>query len=94
MPMLVAVKTLPDYRVHLTFDDGVEGVADLSDMVGLGIFDRWKDYANFENAHVGEYGELAFDEDIDFCPDALYLEVTGKDVSEIFPKSKAHQTHA
>jgi len=73
------VEVLPDYRVKLEFNDGVEGVVNLSYLVERGgVFERRRDYCNFEKAHAGEYGELAFDSEVDLCPDTLWLTVTGK----------------
>lgn len=82
---LSSIKLTGDYKVELTFSDGTSGVMDFSKHVGKGIFQRWLDKKNFEKVHIGEDGQLEWDEDIDFCPDALYLEITGKKPEELFP---------
>ena len=79
------VIVLSDYRIALTFDDGREGIVDLSDLVGKGVFAAWNDYAAFRNCRIGPNGELEWDADIDLCPDALYLEVTGQRPQDLFP---------
>src|SRR5665647_3872415 len=43
MKHLTSIEALPDYRLKLRFDDGVEGVVDLSPEVGKGVFAAWKD---------------------------------------------------
>lgn len=37
----VSVKALPNYRLWLAFNDGVNGEVDLSDMAGRGVFKAW-----------------------------------------------------
>lgn len=38
MRRISKVKVLPGYRLELEFDDGVNGIADLSEAVGKGVF--------------------------------------------------------
>ena len=91
MPRLVEVKPLPGYRLWLRFDDGVEGVVDLSGLVGKGVFVIWKDEERFRSVRIGDGGELVWEQDVDLCPDALYLEITGKRPAEVFPNLKVVQ---
>jgi hypothetical protein len=72
------VEALPGYRIHLTYADGVEGVIDLSADVGRGVFAALCDEAFFRTVHLGQYGQVAWSEDIEICPDAAYEEITGK----------------
>jgi hypothetical protein len=51
---LIEVKPLPNYRLWLKYADGVEGVVDLSDWVGQGVFALWNDEHAFLNAHIGD----------------------------------------
>ena len=82
----VEVKTLDDYRLWIAFSDGVEGVADLSEFAGKGVFERWNDYREFQKVHIGPDGEIAWSDEVDLCPDALYLKVTGQKPVDLFPK--------
>lgn len=71
------------YRIRIEFEDGIDGVVDLSDLVGKGVFERWTDYAEFERATVDdETGTITWPGGIDLCPDSLYEEITGKSVLE------------
>jgi hypothetical protein len=85
MKKVSKVKTLPGYRLDLEFDDGVQGVVDVSDDVGKGVFALWRDPAVFDQVAIGSSGELVWGDRIDLCPDALYLKVTGKKPEDIFP---------
>ena len=89
------VKTLPDYRLDLEFDDGVRGIVDVSRKrrqrclcpVGAIPF-------VFEQVSIGSSGELVWGERIDLCPDALYLKVTGKKPEDLFPALRNQSIHA
>ena len=86
MPRLIDVKPLENYRIWVKYSDGIEGVVDLSELVGKGVFAVWKDYREFQKVHIGPGGEIAWSEEIDLCPDAIYLRVTGKKPEDLFPK--------
>lgn len=93
MPSLVSAEPLADYRVQLAYDDGVSGQVDLSHLAGNGVFSAWHDLAFFNQAKIGEYGELSWGNEIELCPDALYLQVTGKSPADIF-SGKSVNSHA
>jgi hypothetical protein len=88
------VKLLGDYRLALVFDDGVTGVVDLSELVGKGVFALWRDRAAFERVRIGNSGELVWDDQVDLCPDALYLKATGKKPEDLFPALRREPSHA
>jgi hypothetical protein len=88
------VKILPKYKLWLHFDDGTEGVVDLSDLPGQGVFAQWLDETFFNKVKISDSGELIWGTDIDLCPDALYLKVTGKKASDLFPALAEEQTYA
>lgn len=94
MKKVLSLKVLPGYRLDLTFDDGVSGVVDLSHLVGKGVFDSWRDASVFESVRIGTDGELVWGEQIDLCPDSLYLRVTGKTPEDIFPALRHEHSHA
>jgi hypothetical protein len=79
------VVVLGKYSLSLSFDDGASGTVDLSDLAGRGVFALWDDYDMFRKVKIGERGELLWGEQIDVCPDALYLKATGKTAEEVFP---------
>lgn len=94
MNKIVKVRVLERYRLELTFQDGTCGIADVSDRVGRGVFALWNDEAVFRDVQIGEGGELVWRGSVDLCPDALYLQVTGKNPEDIFPSLKGRNVHA
>ena len=83
-PLLV--RALRNYRVYLEFADGAKGEVDLSDLAGKGVFDRWNDYNFFEQVHIGDHREIKWNDDIELCPDSLYLKLTGMSPENLFPR--------
>jgi len=88
------VKPLDGYRIWLRYADGVEGEIDLSDLAGCGVFEAWQDRRVFETVHIDESGAIAWEGNLDLCPDALYLRLTGKRPEEVFPRLKTLQADA
>jgi len=88
------VKVLGDYRLELAFDDGARGIVDLSDLVGKGVFALWRDRAAFARVRIGTSGELVWDDQVDLCPDALYLKATGKRLEDVYPALRREPSHA
>jgi hypothetical protein len=96
MMKILAANVLDGYRVWLRFEDGIEGEVDFSAQVGEGVFAPWSDYAFFRCADIGEKGRvLTWPGELDFCADALWLQITGKQPEDLFPNlRKKHPTHA
>jgi hypothetical protein len=43
MPGPIEVKAGENYQIWIKYSDGIQGVVDLSDLVGKGVFAVWKD---------------------------------------------------
>jgi Protein of unknown function (DUF2442) len=48
----------------------------------------------FDRVRVTDLGAVEWPEEIDLCPDALYLQVTGKSPEDVFPALQARLAHA
>lgn len=90
----VKVKVLPGYKIWIKYSDGAEGEVDLSHLAGKGVFKLWDDYAEFQKVYIGEHGEIAWSDQIDLCPDAMYLKITGKSAEQVFTKLQTEELHA
>ncbi len=78
-----------EYKLFLGYDDGVVGEVDLSHLVGRGVFALWLDPAAFEAVSIGAHSAIHWTDDVELCGDALYLQITGKPVEQLFPNLKA-----
>jgi len=86
--MMIKVETVvprDGYKLWLRFNDGVEGVADLSDLAGRGVMCAWDDQSVFEAVTITTSGAIEWPGEIDLCADSLYLRVTGKRPEQLFP---------
>lgn len=90
----VEVTALDGYKLHIRYEDGVEGDVDLSDLAGKGVFAAWEKPGVFESVSVGDNGEIRWSNEIDICPDAVYLRITGKSPEEAFPYLKKANVNA
>ena len=72
----VNITALPGYKIRVDYADGVTGIVDLSDSVGRGVFAPLQNEAFFKTVHVGDHGQIAWTDEIEICPDAVYQTVT------------------
>src|SRR5207245_4796527 len=79
---IVAAHALSDYRLHLRFEDGVEGVVDLASTLSFrGVFEPLRDPAYFAQVRVDpELGSVTWPNGADLDPDVLYGRLTGRPV--------------
>ena len=50
--------------------------------------DAWLDPEFFQDVRIVDNDTVIWGNDIDLCPDALYMELTGKTVDEIWQRSR------
>ena len=82
------LKILTEYKIFLKFEDGTEGVLNLDELVGKGVFSCWNIYENFKKVSIGTSGELVWECGVDLCPDSLYMKITNKTPRDLFPSLK------
>lgn len=76
---ITAVQPLDDYHLHLTFEDGMNGVVNVKEMVRFtGIFEPLTDPVYFNQVVVNEdIGTICWPNDVDLDPDVLYAAISG-----------------
>jgi hypothetical protein len=91
---ITEAKPLSGYRLQLQFDNGERGDVDLSEFVGRGVFTAWERPGVFEQVAVTSEGAVEWPGELDMCPDALYLRMTGKKPDDLFPSLRTRLSHA
>ena len=71
----IDVKALEDYSIYVEFSDGVRGIVDLKHLAHKGIFNNWDKNNLFERVYIDDFGAIAWSENIDICPDNVYLKL-------------------
>jgi hypothetical protein len=77
------VRYLSNYDVKITFEDGLSGIVDLSDLVEQGIFKTLKDKEQFARIYATDYS-IAWSEAFEIDAAALYAEISGKSPQAFF----------
>lgn len=75
---IVAVKPLAEYQLWLRFEDGIEGVVDIHQLITFsGIFAPLEDATYFVQVQIHpELGTVVWQNGADLDPDVLYSLVT------------------
>lgn len=79
-PRITGVRHIRDYRLELTFADGVRVELDFESRIRGrgGVFAPLEQVQFFKQVKVDpELGTLVWPNDVDFDPDVLYSEATG-----------------
>jgi len=76
---ITEVQPLDGYRIRIRFEDGVEGVFDLSEVVEFtGVFAPLRDLAEVRKVKVNpELGTVCWPNGADLDPDVLYAHLKG-----------------
>jgi hypothetical protein len=83
-PKLLEIKVLANYTLWLKYEDGTEGIIDLSGFKEIGVFKVWQDYSFFEKAYItNRGGAVAWSEDLDICADSQYLKIKNLTFEEL-----------
>jgi hypothetical protein len=76
---IVHAEARKGYRLFIRFRDGLSGEADVSHLVGKGVFKAWKSPAFFAKAYVDrEMATVCWPGDLDLAPDALYEKIAAQ----------------
>ncbi len=85
-PRVSEVRHTKDYELEIRFSDGAIGTIDFrSRIVGRGgVFAPLENAEFFRQVIVDhEAGTLVWPNGVDFCPDVLYADATGRSITEM-----------
>lgn len=85
-PRVTSVQHVRDYKVQISFSDGTVANLDLEKRVKGrgGVFSPLQDIGNFARVVVDrEAGTLVWPNGVDFCPDVLYADATGRNINDL-----------
>jgi hypothetical protein len=84
MVKIEKISVLDSYRIHIIFNNGVEGIWDFAGIIGIGVFKSFLDYGEFSKVEIGARGRsLKWPGDIDICADSLLFEGNFENVRRI-----------
>lgn len=68
MCRVVSLKYKDEYKIELTFSDGICTIMDFYPFIGDGISAKLLDKEYFHQAKIDEYGNITWANGYDFCP--------------------------
>ncbi|MBZ5591512.1 MAG: DUF2442 domain-containing protein [Acidobacteriia bacterium] len=79
---VVEVRPMDGYQLYLRFEDGVEGVIDLEELIPFeGVFAALRQRSFFEQVRVNsELGAICWPNGADLDPDVLYARLSGRPI--------------
>ena len=73
----IKVKAVKKYIISIEYLDGTKGEVNLAHLSHQGIFQAWEHDNFFFSVYIDqETDAIAWNEEIELCPDALYLKIS------------------
>jgi hypothetical protein len=82
-PRVINVKAMDNFILEIEFTNNVKKHFDAKPYLNFPIYQPLKDIAFFSTAKVF-LGTVVWDNDIDFCPDTLFLESKALEIESTF----------
>lgn len=74
----IMVKATGPYKIWIKYVDQTEGQVDLSHLAEKPIFQKWSEPVYFNSVYIDPVtNAIAWDENIELCPDSMYLKIRG-----------------
>ena len=88
---VTSVKPLGKYKIHVAFNDGTQGIYDLSDCAGKGVFKTWDEDDNFSKVFINkENGAITWPGEIDIDTLNAYFIINNISPEEYFHSQKKY----
>ncbi len=88
-PKVISVTSLGKYKLRLSFDDGSQGIVDISDLAGKGVFAAWDRDDLFNKVYIDEEsGAIAWPGNLDIDILNCYLQIKEMTYSQYKLESK------
>ncbi len=72
-PRVIQAECQPDHCISLTFENGERRFFDIRPYLDYPVFQVLRNLPYFLRGHAA-HGTVAWSDELDFCPDTLYLE--------------------
>ncbi|CAN5235644.1 hypothetical protein BH09BAC6_BH09BAC6_03300 [soil metagenome] len=89
---VMSVTALPEYKLQITFDDGVSGTIDLKSFVNNGIFSVLKDEQCFSHVYTNGYS-IAWSDELEIDATTIYAEILNKSPEEVLAANFKYATN-
>lgn len=87
----ISVNALGKYKIHVSFNDGTDGILDLASLSGKGVFISWDVDDNFNKVFISEdSGVISWPEEIDIDVYNAYFQINNINPSDYFQSEKKY----
>jgi len=86
---VIKVLAIPEYKIQVTFDDGVSGIIDLKNYIQTGIFTSLNNKETFNKVYSTGYS-VAWSDDLEIDALNIYAEISGKKPEDIFSLNSSY----
>ncbi len=77
-PKIISVEAVDKFKLKISFNDGVQGIYDVSDLAGNGVFKEWDHDDNFFKVFINkESGAISWLGGMDIDTLNAYCTITG-----------------
>jgi hypothetical protein len=93
-PKVTSVEAIEKYNLKLRFADGTEGVYDVSDIAGKGVFKIWDIDDNFFKVFINkESGAISWPDEFDIDTINAYCTIKGISPDKFFNSKMKYATN-
>ncbi|MDY7005411.1 MAG: DUF2442 domain-containing protein [Cyanobacteriota bacterium] len=91
---IIEVNHQENYLLHVKFEDGKEGIVDISQLIEFtGIFAKLQDINYFQTVKLNpEWGTIYWENGADLDPDVLYSIVTNEAIPQYISRTTKDKT--
>lgn len=92
--LVESVKPLKKYQLLVGFNDGKEGIVDLSHLAGEGVFKSWDEEDHFSKVFISEESKaITWPGEIDIDTYNIYSSITGLHPKEFLKQQTQNAPH-
>lgn len=92
-PNLTSLSAIERFKLKLSYEDGTSGVLDVAHLANNESFQFWNEGEAFFQVYIeSETGAIAWNEMMDICPNAAYLELRNLTYEQWLAQNLTHAT--
>ena len=88
----IKVEAREGFKIWIEYADGASGVLDFSHLADKPAFTGWGERRYFESVHIDDYGAVEWGDDLQMCPDSVYMQLTGAPLERVWPNHRPATT--
>jgi len=91
---ITSVNAIEKYKLFVSFNDGTEGIYDLQEVAGKGVFKSWDENDNFSKVFINkENGAISWPGELDIDTLNAYFVINNISPEEYFQSQKKYAEH-